>query len=424
MSGRRLRLRLRPRSVRGRLTLVYSALFLGAGAALLGATYGLVASSLPAPSPAALLDKTARAKLAAQCKFEATSTTTPAGKAIPQALPAECQSLYLQGAQAESSAQRSRTLDALLLYSLVALGAMTLFSGGLGWLMAGRALRPVGRITAAARRASERHLGERISLGGPLDEVRRLADTFDEMLDRLDAAFVSQKRFVADASHELRTPLTVMRTAIDVALASPQKSVEQMETMAERVRRAVEQADALVDALLTLATSERPVVAGEPTDLAVTVEDALDGLAAPIAALGLRISPSLSPALVVGDPVLVERLVGNLVENAVRHNSAGGFVSVRTSAASPSGATLEVANSGPTLTAEFVGSMFEPFRRAEVRTSTRDGVGLGLAIVRSIAEAHSATVEARAREEGGLEVRVTFPGPDDSARDWVQISSP
>ncbi len=205
---------------------------------------------------------------------------------------------------------------------------MAVLSALLGWIMAGRVLRPVHAITAAARRASEENLGERIALAGPQDELKELADTFDAMLARLDAAFASQRRFVANASHELRTPLTVMRTAIDVTLAKPERTPAQLEAMAAEVRQATGQAERLVEALLTLARSDRGTGPRSVLDLAVLAEDALDAAAPAITAGSLRVTSELEPGLAAGDPVLVERLVRNLIDNAVRHNVPGGWLEV------------------------------------------------------------------------------------------------
>ena len=220
-----------------RLAATYAALFLGAGAALLALTYGLVAHSLPQPS-ARNVTAIQQAKADHKCRIDgsASATTAPivttrgahVPKPSPQGEPAQCKNAYLAGATEGAQNQRDHTLHNLLVFSLLGLGAMTLVSGGLGWLMAGRVLRPLRVITGAVRRASDDHLGERLDFQGPRDELRELADTFDDMLDRLDAAFSLQRRFVADASHELRTPLTVMRTAVDVTLAKPSPTPEQL----------------------------------------------------------------------------------------------------------------------------------------------------------------------------------------------------
>ena len=245
--------RLWPQKVRTRLTLIYAMLFFAAGSALLGLTYGLVASSLPARPPAAATISTQELNtLIHECK--------PAGSALkgkhlvpapPPFMPAckQAKAAYYAGTAAGSEAQRQSALSKLLSVSLVGLAVMTVASGGLGWVMSGRVLRPVRVITETARRASEQHLGERLALTGARDELKELADTFDGMLERLDAAFATQRRFVANASHELRTPLTVMRTAIDVTLAKPSPTARQLTDMAVRVRRSIDRAENMVEAL-------------------------------------------------------------------------------------------------------------------------------------------------------------------------------
>ena len=217
--------------------------------------------------------------------------------------------------------------------SIVALGLMALASVGLGWAVAGRALAPLTRVTATARKLSQDNLHERLALGGPNDELKELADTFDAMLARLESAFESQRRFVANASHELRTPLAIQRTLVDVALADPDTSPADLRVMAAALRDAVDRSERLIDGLLVLARSEQGNVPREPVDLMAAAALALDQSAAEIAAGGLRVERALGPATVVGSRVLVERLVGNLVQNAVRHNQAGGWVKVETTAA-------------------------------------------------------------------------------------------
>jgi signal transduction histidine kinase len=229
--------RLWPQKVRTRLTLMYAMLFFAAGAALLGLTYGLVAGSLPTQPAATAKVSGQELKNLNQCKR---ATGALRGKPIPAPLLAECNraaEAYSAGTAAGLQAQRQRVLSDLLAFSLGGLAVMTVASGGLGWFMSGRVLRPVRAITETARRASEQHLGERLALTGARDELKELADTFDGMLERLDAAFATQRRFVANASHELRTPLTVMRTAIDVTLAKPSPTARQLTDMAERVPR-------------------------------------------------------------------------------------------------------------------------------------------------------------------------------------------
>jgi signal transduction histidine kinase len=281
------------------------------------------------------------------------------------------------------------------------------------YVLAGRALQPVSRVTSTARRLSEETLDERISLDGPQDELKELADTFDAMLARLDAAFDSQRRFVANASHELRTPLSVIRTEVDVTLGDPGASMAELRTMGEVVREASIRADRLVDALLVLARSDAQYRSGlaqrEPVDLATLVPAAVAAVAAEASARGLVVSTEVRPAPVEGDPQLLERLVGNLVENAVRHNVDGGWVTVRTG--TQSGAFLSVLNTGPAVPAGEVEELFQPFRRGGTARTGSRGAGLGLSIVRAVAAAHGGAVSAAARSEGGLEVTVRLPAP-------------
>jgi len=394
-------LRWRPQTFRVRLTLRFAALFLAAGAALLGINYVLAVNQPDNVPPVTSYQM----KLAFHCK----SAKEPLPKRAEPVLSRKCaQALSAIGAHEAAVALRRQTLERLLAYSLVALGAMTVVSGGLGWVMAGRVLRPVSSITAAARRASEQHLGERLALTGPEDELRELADTFDQMLERLDAAFASQRRFVADASHELRTPLTVMRTAIEVTMAKPARTPEQLEAMAAKVARSAAQAEELIEALLTLAASEQAPAGPELVDLATAAEDAAEAAAPRARELDLRVDTDLAAAPACGSRLLLERMVGNLVENAVRHNIRGGWILIRTGTGEQR-ARFEIANSGLVIPEELVPSLFEPFRRVEERTSTRDGAGLGLAIVRSIGTAHGASVEAHSLPAGGLRILVTLP---------------
>ena len=268
-----------------------------------------------------------------------------------------------------------------------------------------------GRCDRSPRRrgrASELRLGQRLALTGPDDELKELADTFDVMLERLDAAFTSQKRFVANAAHELRTPLTAMRTAIEVTLSKPTRTPEQLEAMAARVKRSIERAEATVEALLTLATSEVGPTAQEPIDLATAAEDALDAAHAAIDQHDITVEAALEPALARGDRVLLERMIANLVENAVRHNHPGGWIGIRTIRQADS-AVLEIANTGPSIPEEQIPTLFEPFARANQRLNSADGVGLGLSIASAIAGAHDATITGRPRPGGGLEMSVAIP---------------
>jgi signal transduction histidine kinase len=386
-----------PRRVRTRLAVFYAILFLLAGVVLLALTYTLAAAVLlprAAPPPKTLGPQ--EQALLGLCKPLPTS---------PSML-AKCN--HLIGSLGAGPEARGNALAALRIASAIGLGLLAIASAVLGWMVAGRALRPVQSITEAARRASELRLGQRLALTGPDDELKQLGDTFDVMLERLDGAFTSQKRFVANAAHELRTPLTAMRTAIEVTLSKPTRTPDQLEAMAARVKRSVEQAEATIEALLTLATSELGPSSMEAIDLATAAEDALDATNPAIDQRDLRVEAALEPALARGDRVLLERMIANLVENAVRHSNPGGWIGVRT-IQQPDGAVFEIDNTGPNIAAERIPTLFEPFSRAEQRVNSSDGVGLGLSIAEAIARAHDATITARPRPGGGLEMSIVMP---------------
>ncbi len=262
----------RRRSVRARIALACAGLFLVAGGALIAVTYALLDHGLTTSAPP--VTKTViDPQLLDRCKNAKVSNDSN--------LVAKCKAAFNEGAVAGAKQQGQNALDQFLIYSLASLGGLTVLAGGVGWALAGRVLRPLQAVTEAARRASEHNLTDRIALQGPKDELKELADTFDGMLDRLDAAFASQRRFVANASHELRTPLTVMRTAIDVTLAKPNRDPAQLEAMALEVRHAVDGAEKLIDALLTLARSDRGQTGAEFVDLATAAEDAIDATCGP-----------------------------------------------------------------------------------------------------------------------------------------------
>lgn len=325
----------------------------------------------------------------------------------------KCAALYGSGVRAGAIAQRSTTLTHLLVYSLLTLAVVTVMAAAVAWVVAGRILRPVHRLTAAARAASEQDLTQRIALEGPRDELRELADTFDAMLERLDRAFTVQRQFIANASHELRTPLTVMRTSIDVVLAKPEPTGDELISMAVDIRHAVDQAERLIDALLVLAHNERARVLTDPLDLAVLAEDALEGRATD----GLTTVTGLDVALVTGDGLLLERLVDNLLDNAERYNVAGGTVSISTTT-QDSASVLRVVNTGPVVPADMVDQLFLPFTRLDNRIG-HNGFGLGLTLVSSIATVHGGTVHAVAIPTGGLDISVHLP-----RREQTVISGP
>jgi signal transduction histidine kinase len=386
-------------SARSRLTLAYTSLFALGGAALVLITYLLVAHNLHSTTstriPRSIQPAIGKCVVAAQ------------SRGGPGAL-SKCAALYAHGVQAGASAQRSTTLTHLLIYSLLGLAGVTLLAVVAGWIVAGRILQPVHRLTAAARAASEQNLSQRIALQGPRDELRELADTFDTMLERLDRAFTSQRQFIANASHELRTPLTVMRTAIDVVLAKPEPTPDELVSMAVDVRQAVDHAERLIEALLVLARNDQARTLTDPLDLAAVAEDALEGRQAN----GITTTTMLDEAPVTGDGVLLERLVDNLLDNAERYNITGGTVTISTTTHDAT-SVLRVVNSGAAVPADMVERLFQPFTRLDDRTH-HDGFGLGLTLVASIAAVHGGTVDATAVPTGGLDISVRLPRRDNA----------
>jgi signal transduction histidine kinase len=394
------------RSVRARIALACAGLFLVTGGAFVAATYTLVNHSL---SSAAVTNPTGINKpLLGVCKIGTLNGT------LTGAQLAQCKQAFADAARF----QRAFYLHELLLWSLVGLGVATVVAGVLGWGIGRRILIPLHKVTGAARCASQEHLDERIGLDGPDDELKELADTFDDMLDRLDLAFVSQRRFVANASHELRTPLTSMRTLIDVALAKPTRTTEGLETVVGRVRDALGQSEAIIDGLLTLARSDRGLTTRELVDLEATAQDAIDQTGTAAQASNIVIEANLSAAPTLGDRVLVERLAANLVDNAVRYNQTGGWVQVETGT-DDGQSYLSVTNTGPLIPEPKVASLFEPFTRLDQRVTNGQGVGLGLSIVASVVTAHDGEFQAHALPNGGLKITVRLattaawplPGP-------------
>jgi signal transduction histidine kinase len=287
-------------------------------------------------------------------------------------------------------------------YWLAGIGVL-LIAVALGYVVAGRALSPVRRVTGLARRVTQERLDERIAMTGPHDELRDLADTLDGMLDRLAAAFDGQRRFVANASHELRTPLTIIRAEVEVALADPDASAAELRQMGEVVLEAADRTQALLDSLMVLARSQQALPRREPVDLAAAARTAAAICEREAEASHIDVRLDLQAAPIEGDPPLVERLVANLVENAVRHNVRGGSVRVTTRPGH-----VRVENTGPAIAADDVRRLAEPFERLG-RDSDGPGAGLGLSIVRAVADAHGAELILNPRAAGGLDAEVTFP---------------
>jgi signal transduction histidine kinase len=315
-------------------------------------------------------------------------------------------------AQAWLDSLRSSMQTTLLVDGFVAVLALSVIGVAGAYVVAGRALRPLQQVTSTAQHLSGENLDQRIRYVGADDEVAELAATFDAMLDRINTTFETQKRFVANASHELRTPLAVMRTEIDVTLSDPEADVDEYRRMATVVRDGSERANALVDALLVLARSEaqagRRLSRKMPADLSTGVAGALSAVRKEADRMSLVFDTDLEPAPVVGDPGLLDRLAGNLIENAVRYNHLHGRVWVRTGV-DATHAWLVVKNTGYEVEAADVPGLFEPFRRGGWERTGGRGSGLGLSIVRAVAEAHGGTVSAVANPDGGLEVTVTLP---------------
>ncbi|MEU7768283.1 ATP-binding protein [Nocardia sp. NPDC049190] len=385
---------MRGRTIRLRLTLLYAAAFFLAGAVLIALMYFYLNQSLER-RPGVGAQKVVREYLAARAGRTGTGTGELYRALIDQA-----------------ERNRRDTLRAMLVWSLVSLGAVGIAAGGIGWLMAGRALHPLQRITATARRVADTRLHERIALDGPEDEIKDLADTFDAMLERLDRAFDGQRRFVANASHELRTPLTINRTLIEVALDAPDVA-ESTRVLGSTLLEVNHRHERLIEGLLVLATSEQCPTEPRGTDLADIARSAITVATSAAGQAGVRITADLQTAPVIGDPLLLERLIQNLVDNAVRYNLAEhGWVSVRSRSVADH-AELTLDNSGPVVPAVEVDGLFEPFRRSlsaeRLADSGTRGAGLGLSIVRSVAHAHGGAVHAVARPEGGLTVTVALP---------------
>ena len=398
-------------TIRLQLTLWYGSLFLLAGALLLALNFALVARNFPTGEGdvrTAVMDRLGlpRDEFAPGTALE----FRPAGAA--RAASAERGVFVTDFIDGIALELRGDTLRQLVVQSTIALFAMAIVSVGLGWWMAGRMLRPLHEIAGTMRGISERRLDARVALEGPPDELKELADQFDAMLDRLQVAFAAQREFVANASHELRTPLAIIRTELDVTLAAAEAgtgTADELRHMGEVVRRAIARTEDLIDRLLVLARAGEPLARSEPIDLAQAAEHALEAHRARIEERGIEARLDLQPARFTGDPVLIDSLVSNLVDNAVRYNEDGGRLVVAT-AEHDGRAVLRVENEGADVQAEDVGRLFERFSRGE-RSRSREtgGYGLGLPIVQAIAGAHHGSVEARPRDGGGLVVEVRLP---------------
>jgi signal transduction histidine kinase len=410
-------------TVRWRLTLLYGALFLASGAVLLTVTYALVDHATVSQVPGGLFIRS-RSLPAAGLPSPRSASSSPAANVhtrlshdFNQLPPRVTQVLRSAEGQAAirivGAKQRVADLHQLIVESSIALAIMALISTGLGWLVAGRVLRPLRTMTAATQQISEVNLHERLALDGPRDELRQLADTIDRLLARLESAFETQRRFVANASHELRTPLTAARALLEMVMSDPRATVATYRSTCQQVLEESEQQEQLIDSLLALAQGERGIDRRALLDLSVVTEGALGGYRARTGERGLSLETTMAPARLAGDRRLVERLVANLLENALRHNVAGGWVSV-TVRTDHGRAELLVTNTGPVVPADEIARLLQPFQRLGTdRAGHGEGFGLGLSIVAAIAGAHDASLDVRPVPGGGLAVRVRFPQPAD-----------
>ncbi|MFI6377223.1 sensor histidine kinase [Streptomyces sp. NPDC050546] len=382
---------LRP-TIRIRLTLLYGGMFLIAGILLLSIIYLLAAQALNVGSE--LPFKIVEGKVTSDiCNLPSQASPSEFNDAMNQCV----------------NDQRQHALDNLLSRSLLALLGLAVIAFAFGYAMAGRVLSPLGRITRTARTVAGSDLSRRIELDGPDDELKELADTFDDMLERLQRAFTAQQRFVGNASHELRTPLAINRTLLEVHLSDPGAPVE-LQQLGKTLLATNERSEQLVEGLLLLARSDNQIVERGPVDLAEVASQAIDQVHGEAEDKGVRIRGEQKPAVVQGNGVLLERIALNLVQNAVRYNVAeDGWVEVTTDVQHGQ-AVLVVSNTGPVVPAYEIDNLFEPFRRLRTeRTGSDKGVGLGLSIVRSVARAHGGHIYAQPREGGGLVMRVTLP---------------
>jgi signal transduction histidine kinase len=369
--------RLSERSARLRLTLLYSGMFLLLGTALIAIILAFAWNS------------------------NVVATTSQAVAVGPSGSGAPVREVV--------TSQPAGRVAGLLAVAWLTLAGTALVSAPLGWFAAGRMLRPLRQMTTTARTISAGNLHDRLALTGPDDEFKQLGDTVDDLLARLEASFAAQRRFVANAAHELRTPLTLERTLLQVALADPNVSEASLRATCEELLASGRSQERLLEALLTLATSERGLEQHDPLDLAPLVKRALEQVGPEIERRGLRLTAVLARATTSGDRALLERLTANLLENAVGHNRDGGSIGVETSTESDR-AILRVTNSGRTIGADEVERLFEPFRRGGgERTEANGHHGLGLSIARAIVLAHDGEIVAEPAPGGGLAVTVRLP---------------
>jgi signal transduction histidine kinase len=399
------------RTLRLRLTLLYGGLFLLSGAALLAITYLLVVNATSGFIFSSQTDHGQRhativtgihdrhpvfAQGQSKDPGAAGSGPSPQVQSITQL-------------QTQADRQHAGELHQLLVQSAIALAGMALASILLGWVVAGRALRPLREITQTAREISATNLHRRLALGGPDDELKDLGDTIDALLVRLEDSFQAQRAFVANASHELRTPLALTRAMLQFSLADPQLSFDELKATCADVLDAGAEHEQLVEALLTLAQGQRGIERHEAFDLAAIVQEAIDAQRSRAGGHEVTIHAALRRAWASGDPRLVRRLVSNLLENALGHNIPGGHVRVRIEPG-PGLASLTIVNTGPRVPADQIGRLTQPFQRlVPDRTAGPDGHGLGLSIVAAIAAAHGANLDIRPNPDGGLLVAVAFP---------------
>ncbi|MFF7261621.1 two-component sensor histidine kinase [Streptomyces sp. JV178] len=391
---------LRP-TIRIRLTLLYGGMFLIAGILLLSIIYLLAAQAINTGNQPLfkIVGGTNISVSSEQCPAVDADSTVNVPLSDFNAAIANC-----------IDDQRGAALDAFLSRSLLALLGLAVIAFAFGYAMAGRVLAPLGRITRTARAVAGSDLSRRIELDGPDDELKELADTFDDMLERLQRAFTAQQRFVGNASHELRTPLAINRTLLEVHLSDPNAPAE-LQQLGKTLLATNERSEQLVEGLLLLARSDNQIVERKPVDLAEVASQAVDQVHAEADAKKVEIRGERAPAVVQGNGVLLERIALNLVQNAVRYNvpGPGGWVEVTTELQQGQ-AVLVVTNTGPVVPAYEIDNIFEPFRRLRTeRTGSDKGVGLGLSIVRSVARAHGGHIAAQPREGGGLVMRVTLP---------------